>query len=388
MFKKEDSKSIIHYGNSEEVNSVRYWDYNDYLNLPSKNQDMDGFDDDYRDFVDYILTITHRIWEEKGIGVIYDTYHNNVLMHFGSFNTYGIKSVISGTLQTLFSFPDRKLIGQNVIWSKHNESGFLSSHRILSTATNLNDSSFGPATGKKLSFRTTVDCAVENNRIYEEWLVRDNLWIVKQLGLDPIAIGAKMKETSVNQLNDGMNTSGLSENLQGQLMPELYQALDQTPGELILEMLSRVYNYRLFNEVSKYYSSEAVVHYICDQDLRGEQEIQGMLLALFASFPNAALHVERVTINERDEENSFDIAVRWYLKGLHEGLGLFGQPSGKMVDILGISHYKMTNGKITEEWLTYDGLDVYKQISTTKALRPEISDNETATVADLENKES
>lgn len=362
MITKEESKNIIFYGNSQDVNSVRYWDYNDYLNLSSKNQKMEGFDSEYRDFVDYILKITHRIWEEKGIGIIYDTYHNNVAMHFGSFNSYGIKSVISGTLQTLFSFPDRKLIGQNVIWSKHKETGFMSSHRILSTATNLNDSSFGPSTGKKVSFRTTVDCAVENNRIYEEWLVRDNLWIVKQLGLDPIEVAGKMAETSTNKLNDGVNTSTYNENIQGQLRPILYQAKDNQPGEIILEMLSRVYNYRLFNEVSKYYTNEAVVHYICDQDMVGMQQIQGMLVGLFAAFPNGAFSVDRVTYNDREEENSFDIAVRWNLKGLHEGLGIYGPATGKMVEILGISHYIMQDGKIIEEWLTYDGLDVYKQI--------------------------
>ncbi len=70
-------------------------------------------------------------------------------MHTGSNHIKGIQSVISGTLQTLHSFPDRKLIGQNVIWSKDKKDGYLSSHRIMSTATNLRDSNFGPATNKK-----------------------------------------------------------------------------------------------------------------------------------------------------------------------------------------------------------------------------------------------
>ena len=366
MVSREESKKLIYYGNSAQVNSVRHWDYNDYLELETKAQTLSGFDGEYRDFVDYILKITHKIWEEKGIGLIYDTYQNNVAMHFGSFNSYGIKSVIAGTLQTLFSFPDRKLIGQNVIWSGHEEDGFLSSHRILSTATNLNDSSFGPATGKKVTFRTTVDCAVSNNRIYEEWLVRDNLWIVKQLGFDPKAVALRLAAESPDKLNEGMTASGLSENLCGQIMPQVYEADHVNPGEIILEMLSRVYNYRLFNEVSRYYRSDAVIHYICDQDMTGEQQIQGMLVALFAAFPNAGFLVERVTYNEREEKDSYDIAVRWRLRGIHEGRGLFGPASGKMVDILGISHYVMTEGKICEEWLTYDGLDVYKQICNTE----------------------
>lgn len=363
MFERDDLGKVIHYGNSSEVNSVRHWDFNDYLNLADSKQTMEGFDETYRDFVDYILKITHKIWEDKGIGHIYNTYHNNVTMHFGSYSVTGIKSVIAGTLETLFSFPDRKLIGQNVIWSPHEEKGYLSSHRIISTATNLNDSSFGPATGRKVTFRTAVDCAVENNRVYEEWLVRDNLWLVKQLGLDPKDIAAGMANGKISKLNDGVFATSLNENLRGQMMPAMYSRKSQVPGEIILEMLSRVWNYRLFNEVTKYYSPDAVVHYICDQDMSGSQQIQGMLVGLFASFPNAALHVDRVTYNDRDEEEGYDLAVRWVLSGLHEGRGIFGSPTGKMVQILGITHYTVIEGLITEEWLTYDGLDVYRQIA-------------------------
>lgn len=297
-------------------------------------------------------------------------------MHFGSFNVTGIKAVISGTLQTLFSFPDRRLIGQNVIWSTHEKNGFLSSHRIISTATNLNDSSFGPATGRKVTFRTTVDCAVENNRIYEEWLVRDNLWIIQQLGLDPVEVGAAMARTATKKSNDGVNVWGANQNMEGQLMPALYNKSSDNPGELVLEMLSRVYNYRLFNEVSRYYRPDAVIHYICDQDMIGTQQIQGMLVNLFSSFPNAAFTVQRVTYNDR-EDGGYDLAVRWVMAGLHEGLGSYGKPTGKMVEILGISHYTIYEGLISEEWLTYDGLDIYKQITdTSQVIDPIKTDDE------------
>ena len=37
-------------------------------------QRMRGFEDQYCDIIDYIVRITHRIWEEKDVGYIYDTY--------------------------------------------------------------------------------------------------------------------------------------------------------------------------------------------------------------------------------------------------------------------------------------------------------------------------
>lgn len=352
-------ENIIHYGDSNQVNSVGYYDYNDFVNLTEKKQKLNGFDDDYNDFVDYIMKITHRIWEEKGIGVIYDTYHNNVTMHFGAHNAVGIQGVIKGTLETLHAFPDRKLIGQNVVWSKFGENGYLSSHRIISTATNLNDSSFGPATGKKINFRTTVDCAAENNRIFEEWLVRDNLWIVKQLGYSPVEVAKAMAKRSNSEFNTQF---GKDENMKGQFFPEKYSAKDNSVGELVKEMFNHIYTLRLFNEVTYYYQDNAVNHFICDQDLVGHAKIQGMLVSIFASFPNAMFLTDRITCNERPDKNGYDVAVRWRISGIHEGLGMFGEPMGNPVEILGINHLRIVNNKVEEEWMTFDGLDVLRQV--------------------------
>jgi len=355
----EDNK--VFFGDSNEVNSLRYSDYNDFVKNTEKKQNLNGFDKDYNDFVDYIMKITHRIWEEKGVGIIYDTYHNNVIMHSGSQNITGIKEVISGTIQTLHAFPDRRLIGQNVIWSRFDKNGYFSSHRIMSTATNLGDSSFGPATGKKINFRTAVECAVEDNRIHEEWLVRDNLWIVKQLGFDPHELAKGLAKASALKTPSLQSRFGLCEAMEGQLSPKLYVAKDSSVGEMILEMISRIYNYKLFNEVKNYYHENAVLHYICDRDLVGYKEIQGMLLSLFASFPNASFEVDRVTYNQRAKENEWDAAVRWRLRGLHEGIGFFGKPSGKPIEILGINHYHIAQNKVKEEWMTFDGMDVLRQ---------------------------
>lgn len=356
---------VIFVGDSREVLPVGNQDYNDYAVAEKPRQTMKGFNAaEYNDFVEYIIKITHNIWEEKSIGLIYDTYSNNVVMHLGSFNATGIQGVISGTMQTLFAFPDRRLIGQNVIWSPHGADGYLSSHRILSTATNLNPSSFGPATGKKLSFRTTVDCAAENNRIYEEWLVRDNLWIVRQLGFNVHETAKRLAAAAPK--DGGLHAArfGMGENKQGQLSPRVHNAKDGSVGEFMLEMLSRVYNYRLFNEVTKYYTDNAVVHYVCDEDMCGHARIQGMLMSLFSSFPNAAFDIERVTCNARPEDNGYDVAVRWRVNGVNEGFGYFGAPSGRPATILGISHYTVIDNKICEEWLTFDGMDVLKQLVT------------------------
>lgn len=88
-------------------------------------------------------------------------------------------------MATLTEFPDRELLGEDVIWCEAPESvaggGFFSSHRILSAATHAGGA-FGPATGKRVAFRTIADTYCRENHVWHEWLIRDNDAIAVQLG--------------------------------------------------------------------------------------------------------------------------------------------------------------------------------------------------------------
>lgn len=346
----------IHYGDTKQVNPVTHQNYEDYLKNTEKKQELPGFDEQYLDIVDYVLKITHRIWEEKGVGVIYDTYGNECIVHSGDGVSSGVSGVIKNTLATLHAFPDRRLIAEDIVWSQDSADTFFSSHRILSTATNLGDSNFGPATGKKIFFRTVADCAIKNNIIYEEWLARDNLWIVEQLGLDAHALAKEMAKGL-----PAKKTIGCDECMEGQFAPAVYQAADDSVPQQLLELYNEVYNRKMINRICDLFTDNCVFHTICNRQLIGHDEIQGATVSLLSSFPNAKMTVDRITFNEYDD-GSTHASVRWNLRGLHEGLGEFGEPSGNLVEILGISQYRFENGKITEAWQVYDGLDVLKQI--------------------------
>lgn len=353
----------VFYGDSSLVNSLGKYDYEDYTKLQSKNrQDMAGYDSKYNDFIDYILKITHDIWEERGVGVIYDTYATNCIVHTPAGTNYGVYSVISGTLQNLHAFPDRKVLGQNVIWSEDREGSLISSHRIQSLATNYGDSSFGKATGKRMACSTIADCLATNNKIYEEWLVRDNLWIVKQLGFDPHEVAKKFARATKDKQPALQTKFGIGESNEGQFSPDLYTAKDSSVGEMVLEMISHIWNYKLINEVKRYYYDNAVTHFVCGMELNGYSDIQGMFISLFGSVPNAAIEVERVTCNKAGERNTWDVAVRWRINGIHEGYGYFGDPSGKRIEVMGINHYHIIDNKVKEEWMIFDGLEVLRQI--------------------------
>ena len=146
---------------------------------------MKGFDSQYANFPDWINGITHEIWEERGIDKLLYLYSDDIILRAPPSLVIGNKTVIDATKATLSEFPDRKLLGEDVIWSGTPETGMLSSHRIISTASHLGDGSFGKATGKKVVFRTIADCHAINNQVNDEWLIRDQGAIVRQLGMMP-----------------------------------------------------------------------------------------------------------------------------------------------------------------------------------------------------------
>lgn len=361
-----NSPNFIFYADADDVNMIDTKDDYDYTNIEETNQKkqrMNGFNPEYNNIVDYIVKITRQIWKEKDIGLIYDTYSTSISVHKGLVNSHGVNEVISGTLQTLHTFPDRKGLGWSVIWSGNDETGFFTSHRGRSVATHLGDNSlYGPATGRKVVFRTSADCMILNNKIYEEWLVMDTYHLVEQLGLDPVDIAKKIAK-STQKLAPSIQF-GLSETAETGLPPKIFTpSSDEFEiGEFMQLVFNRIWARRSFNFVREYYEENAVVHYVCNKDVIGISEIQGMFISLFASVPNGKVILERVTCNKRGSDNDWDVAVRWRIQGIHEGSGYFGSPSGKAIDIAGISHYKIRNEKISEEWLLFDGMEVLRQI--------------------------
>ena len=93
-------------------------------------QPMEGYNPRYKNIVDYIIGVTHEIWEEHGIGKLYEYYANTVKMHTASGLKFGREAVIAATIESQASFPDRRLFGEEVIWRGNNVDGFYTSHRL------------------------------------------------------------------------------------------------------------------------------------------------------------------------------------------------------------------------------------------------------------------
>lgn len=152
------------------------------------------FSDEYETLTDYIYGITERIWEGRGVGLIRRYYGADCLMHTAMGPVRGAEAVVRGTLETLYAFPDRRLLPEEVIWSDDGAAGLLSSHRNGSVATHAGPGAFGPATGRPIRVRAIADCLVRGDVIVEEWLVRDQAGMARQIGLEPAELAARMAE--------------------------------------------------------------------------------------------------------------------------------------------------------------------------------------------------
>ena len=110
-----------------------------------------------RTFPDYIIGITKEIWEDRNISGLHHWYTDDIAVRTPASIVRGNKDVIAATMATLAEFPDRQLLGEDVIWSGNEDEGFLSSHRILCLATQSQPGIYGGATcsaaGTRLTYR-------------------------------------------------------------------------------------------------------------------------------------------------------------------------------------------------------------------------------------------
>lgn len=335
------------------------------LTDPGQNKPaMKGFDPKFSDFVDYIIKITHEIWEERGIGRLYEYYGTNMKIHTSSGDIYGRDKVIEGTIQSLASFPNRRLYGDEVVWGGNENDGLYSSHRLTHEGNNWGATSYGPATGKRINYRAIADCLVKENVIVEEWLVRDELSLITQLGFDAWEMAkrfAAKEDTQTRQLI----VPSEPDRLQGQLPPTPPAPFDSAEfdvEQLVKTSIHEIWNWRLLNKVSDYYADGYICESASNRRFYGRNQYINYILSLMSPFPDLAIGVDHFC-SLQESENSYRTATRWTMRGTHTGPGIYGEPSGKPITIMGVTHHLIQDGKFVHEWTLFDEFALLKQIA-------------------------
>ncbi len=333
-------------------------------------QPIPGYDPAYSDIVDYILRCTHRIWEQKDVGLIATHYGEDIVVHMMTGPALGMRGVIAGTARTLCAFPDRTLTGEAVIWSdesaRHGAGTYLSSHRITSTATNLGISELGPPTGRRISFTTIADCLCRANRIIEEWLVRDYSHMALQLGYAPRAVARRQAEADrAGQAGRaGWRAAAMARVMEAPLAGWSDAALPDPasePDAFARMLLDQLINQARFARVREAYSPAARWNGPGGRRLFGWGEIAGWYTALIGSFGDARIRIDHVAAVPAGDA-AWDIAVRWELAGTHDGPGLYGAPTAEACYILAVTHWRVAHGRIAEETTIFDEVALMRQM--------------------------
>jgi predicted ester cyclase len=329
-----------------------------------RGQAIDGFDADYSDIVDYIVRCTHRIWEQKDLGIIATHYAADCLIHTMTGPITGAAGVIANTAATLAAFPDRTLVGEAVIWSDEGTQGYLSSHRISSSGINLGPSEFGPATGRRVAYTTIADCLCRDNRIVEEWLVRDNSALVLGLGLSPHTVArAQAIEDRAAAIPGDWRASAIAR--VGDVAPTPFRDIAlpdprTDPVAYARIVFDQIWNHRRFARVRDAYCPAVRWEGPGKRRLFGHGEVTGWATALIGSFGDARFTVDHVAATR--DGDAIDLAIRWSMAGTHDGNALYGAPSGSTVYILGVTHWRVAGERIVEEVTIFDEIALLRQI--------------------------
>ena len=310
----------------------------------------------YSDPEEFIREWTDRIWVQRGIGLIRDNYAPDSIVHGAYGTSVGVEPVIQGTLQKISAFPDRVGQAEDVVWEARGDDAFISSHLVLSKASHSRTSDYGPATANPFTSRAIATCLYREGVMEEEWVIRDEYAILRDLGFDPEPV-ARAKTVEEGLGLGAVPRDPLSEGVSGP-RPDHYR----TECEQVLGLVEEVWNGRRLDLVSRYIDRDVICRTTRHSEPTRPEGYQTALLDLLAPFPDCRVEVLDIAANHAERHGGLRIGVVWLLKGTYQGVPRYGRPTGTPVEILGASQFRFHQGRIVEETRIYDELAVLAQI--------------------------
>ena len=322
----------------------------------------------YADPRDYILSWTDVIWIDRAIGRLADHYDRSVKVHTAYGETYGFDDVIGNSVQKFAAFPNGGGgHGEDVVWEQRGESGFISSHRVLKTGRHTGYWTYGPPTGRDFVSRTVAHCLVQDNKICEEWLVRDEYAVAESLGLDPYRIAADLAARAP-VTGERLAAAPATGAFAGRITDPARRGVSGPRPErwadacaLISGYFDTVWNARRFDRVTEYVSERIACHTVRMRRVQNIQPYQMEIINLLATFPDGQIEVRDLVVNESAELGS-RVAAIWVLRGHYRGVPTYGAVNDTPVHILGASHFELRDGRILREWRLYDEIAILTQI--------------------------
>ena len=133
--------------------------------------------------------------------------------------------------------------------------------------------------------------------------------------------------------------------------------MTETERNLGSRWFEEVWNKRRRDAIAEILAPDAVIH-DGGTDAKGPEGFHAFYDLMMAAFSDL-----RVTVHDTFAEHD-RICVRWSCVANHTGEGLGFPPTGKAVDVTGISILRVAGGRLVEGWQNWDMLGLMEQIQT------------------------
>jgi predicted ester cyclase len=325
-------------------------------------QVMTGFDPAYRDIIDYIVRITHRIWEEKDIGYIYDTYSHDCRVWDDVGLQYGRDKIVADTVHTNAAIPDIRLVADEVVWAGDAASDFHTSHRTIILGTNTGWSRWGPPTGRPVRLLCMANCVARANEIHTEHVAYDTAMLLKQIGVDVIAAARTAAEARLDAERPAL-LGAEPTRLPGQGKPGR-PAIPPAASDLrgfVAAAHDRIWNGRDLSAMLEVYAPDVTAEMSTGRAFADLGQLRAHVLTTLAMFPNLAMRLDDLYWMG-DPAGSCLVAARWGALGHHRGHGPYGPPTGREVHLWGITQWHIEGGRVRREWTTFNEFGILMQL--------------------------
>ena len=321
----------------------------------------------YDDPRDYITSWTDRIWIARGLGRIPEMYAPDVKVHTAYGETYDLANVIGNSIQKMVAFPNRGGGHDDVIWEPRGRNAFTSYHRVFNNATHLGHWTYGPPTGKEWANRSVAHCLVRDNKVVEEWVIRDEFAVLQHLGIDPFVIAGELARRSP-VLGAAMRTGSDAGPFAGRVADAVTEGISGKRPDMhaeqcraITRMFDEVWNGRCFDRVGEYVADTIVCQTVRLRRVMQLAPYQLELMSLLSAFPDAQIEIRDI-VTHHSPDLGLRVGVIWLLRGSYCGAPVYGPVNRAPVHLLGASSFEIRRGKIVREWRIYDEIAAIAQI--------------------------
>ena len=330
-------------------------------------QSMAGFEETYRNIIDYIVRITHRIWDERDVDYIARSYADDSRVYDDYGLQLGSGKIIADTRHTTGAFSNIQLIADEIVWAGDDQTGYHTSHRTLIRGRNDGPSKYGPATNREVDVWLIANCVALENEIFLEHVLYNASSLLSQLGLN---LERAARELAAAPPAGWPRDPGTWQALRQAARPAqpLYISAPTAGFDVdafARETFERLWNRRDYQVLAERYAPDFAFRGPTDRAFSGGEAYRGFLASLIAAFPDLELQMDEVYWMGNDRDGYLS-ATRWSGGGRHLGEGIYGAPTGCEAQLWGLTQQRIVDGRIVNEWLLFNELDVMMQLAAAR----------------------